>query len=509
MKIDWKRPEWTAGAAAFGCGVVTHLFGLVTMLHNNDDIGQLPYGYGTGITSGRWLLTILGDLTGALELSYNLPLVNGVLFLLLIALSAVMVTAVLQIRSRTFGALTGMLFAVFPSVAATMFFRYTVVYYGIALLLTVAAVWLTERYRLGFLGAIVCLALSMGIYQAYVPFAISLFVLLLIRRVLHGEGDLAALVKRGVWYCLILGLGVVLYFLCLKVCLALYGTQLSDYNGVNNMGKLSLAQLPGLLKYTVYTFCMLPLKNYCGLGNMRLIRLGWILLALIAAVGILVCLFRKPRKPLRIAMAAVLCGLFPVAANFIQIMCPDGWVYTLMVYPFVLVPLLPVLALEAVPEGRCGKGLSRLLAVVLAGMVFCYGYDTNVNYTSMYYSNRQTENYLNGMLVQVRMTEGYDSTKKWAFIGNIQDPMLRSPWQYESRYGGNEEASLLVNRETRWYWFQMYCGCTIPQVTEEEAARLARLEEVQQMPCWPDQGSVKVIGDTVVIKCENIEESIS
>lgn len=475
------------------------------MLHNNDDIAQLPFGYGTGITSGRWFLTILGDLTGALELSYNLPLINGLLFLLLIALSAVVVTEVLQIRSRTFAALTGMLLAVFPSVAATMFFRYTVVYYGIALLLAVAAVWLTERHRLGFLGAIVCLALSMGIYQAYVPFTIGLFVLLLIRKTLQDEAEFGALVKRGVFYCLVLGLGVVMYFLCLKVCLALYGTELSDYNGVNNMGKLSLAELPGLLKQTLYTFCMLPLKNYCGLANMRLIRLGWILLALTAGAAMVLCLIRKRRKPLLIAMAVVLCGLFPVAVNFIQIMCPGGWVYTLMVYPIALVPLLPVLAVEKLPEGKSERLLGGVLAVLLAIQVFCYGYDTNVNYTSMYYANRQTENYLNNMLVQIRMTEGYDSDKKWAFIGSIRDPQFRSPWQYESLYGGNETAQLLVNRESRWYWFQMYCGYSIPTASQEETDSLAKLEEVRQMPCWPAAGSVKVIGDTVVIKCENME----
>lgn len=499
-----KKPTWMAGVAAFGCGSLCHLFGLVTMLHNNDDIAQLPYGYGTGLTSGRWLLTILGDLSGAADLSYNLPLVNGLIFLLLISLAAALVTDVLGIQNRQYAALTGMVFSVFPSVAATMFFRYTVVYYGIALVLAVGAVWMTEHHRLGFLASVAAIALSMGIYQAYVPFAIGLYVLLLIRKLIRGDAALWSVVKRGLFYCMVLALGVGLYFLCNSLCLALYGTQLSDYNGVNEMGQISLSELPHMLKMSLYTFVMLPVKGYCGLANSLPLRLLWVLLGVMGMAVVVWAMQGKLPGLLLKAAILVLCGLFPVAVNFIQIMSPNGWIYTLMLYPMVLVPLLPVVILEAMGEKTAGKRTEKLLALILAALVFCYGYDTNVNYTAAHYSNRQTENYLNNMLVQVRMTEGFAPNQKWAFLGKIKDPLFRSPWQYESVYGGNEDAPTLINRPTRWYWFQMYCGYTVPLATEEESAELARLEEVREMPCWPAEGSVRVIGEYVVIKCEEL-----
>ena len=495
---------WTAAVAAFGIGVVAHLYGLVTILHNYDDIAQLPYGYGTGVTSGRWLLTILGDLMDAADLGYNLPYVNGLLFLLLIALASGLVTDVLHIEKRSYAALTGMLFAVFPTVAATMFFRYTVIYYGVALVLAVGAVWVTERYRFGFAAGIAALALSMGIYQAYAPFAIGLFVLLLIRRVLTGEGDLWRTVKRGLFYCLVLAAGVGLYFACNSLCLTLYGTQLSDYNSVNEMGKLSLSELPLLLKKTLYTFFMMPFKGYCSLANSRPIRLVWILLGLIGAASLLWALVRKVRGPWMKAALLVLCGLFPIAVNFIQVMSPGSWIYTLMVYPIVLVPLLPVVFLETAGEEHSGKMSEKILAFVLAMMVFGYGYEANRNYTAAYYTNRQTENYLNNMLVQVRMTEGFSPEQKWAFLGNIEDPLFRSPWRYEMVYGGSEDAALMINRSTRWHWFQMYGGYTISLATEEEISSLAVTEEVRAMPCWPEEGSVKVVGEYVVIKCQEL-----
>jgi len=506
VKINWKTPQWTAGAAALCCGMATHMVGLVTMLHNNDDIGQMPYGYGTGITSGRWLLTILGDLMTELGFSYNLHWVNGILFLLMIALAAVMTADILRLRSRMYAGLMGALFVVFPSVTGTMMFRYTVTYYGISLLLALGSVWLTERYRYGYLPGAVCLALSMGIYQAYVPFAITLFVLLLLQKTLKGEMCFTELVKRGFFYCLILVIGLVMYFLCLKLSLILYGTQLSDYNGVNSMGKISPAQLPQLLKLTVYNVCMLPLDNYCGLAGMKLIRICYILVGIVTGMALLFVLMRHVKKPLLIALSIVLCGLLPVAINFIQIMCPDGWVYTLMVYPFVLIVCVPMVIVEAM-EGRdrWKKLTENLLAIVLALLSVCYAYETNVVYSAQYYENRQVENYLSTMIAQVRMTEGFDAEKEWAFIGQIEDPLLRSGWDYEMRYGGSESAEELLNRPTRWYWFQVYCGYWIPSADETTVAQLSQTDEVRQMPCWPEQGSIKVIGDTVVIKCQNLE----
>ena len=56
-----QTPEWMAFTGALLSGIVAHAFALVNILHNYDDILQQPKGYGAGITSGRWLLSILGD----------------------------------------------------------------------------------------------------------------------------------------------------------------------------------------------------------------------------------------------------------------------------------------------------------------------------------------------------------------------------------------------------------------------------------------------------------------
>ncbi len=512
-KIAYKTPEWVAVWSALICGVATHMFGLVNVLNNIDDIAQQPYGYGTGITSGRWLLSFLGDIMLYLRGSYNLPFLNGILFLCLLALSAGVVVNILDVKSCGSAALMGMLFVTLPSVAATMFFRYTTVYYGIAVLLTVLSVWILERKRFGFILSAVFLACSMGIYQAYVPMAISLYILLLIQGIIKGSLNLWQLIRRGLYYCAVLLVGLILYYGFLKLFLNLYNTQLSDYNGVNDMGKLALSDLPVLIKKALYYVLMMPVKNYSSLANSGGIRISYVLLGCVTAVMIGYHVLKNGKQqPLLCIALILLCAVFLLAVNFIIIMCPTGWIYTLMVYPFVLLGCMPLVLSECLlrvykndgKEFREGTPafLRFIVSLITAALVFFYAYDVNVEYSCLYYGNQQTRNYLNAMVIQVRMTDGFDTNKEWAFLGEIEDPLLRTPWQYEVRYGGNEPVQMMINRQTRYDWIQHYFGYSLPLADEQTVEQLWKLNEVQQMPCWPNEGSVCVIGDTVVIKCQ-------
>lgn len=508
IKKICKTPEGLAALSGLSAGVVTHLFGLVNVLHNYDDIAQQPRGYGTGVTSGRWLLSLMGDFCEAIGGNYNLPLVNGLLFLLVISLTASVMVSLLRINNKKLAVLVGALMTTFPSAFSTLAFRYTAVYYGVGILLSVVAAWVLLRYQYGLILSALCTACSLGIYQAYVPITIALFVLMLIRQTLEGELPFWTLVRRGVYCCASLILGLVFYYLLMQATLALYGTQLSNYQGVNEMGKLSLSQLPALVKEAYYTFLMMPLKDYCGVAAMRLLKIGYLLLAGSSAVLTGYILLKRVKKIESMLMTALLFLVFPLAVNFVVIMCPESWIYTLMVYSFVVVPCVPIVLLDCFlssEEGRqeirrwAEKGITAVLVV----MICCYSYQTNVNYTALHYSNRQVENYLNSMVVQVRMTEGFRSDMQWAFIGEIEDPLLHSYWQYEMTYGGIEFTDWMLKRYSWPDWLRNYYGYSIPLLDAEKTAELSSREEVKAMPCWPDEGSVQIIDDTVVIKGRN------
>jgi hypothetical protein len=209
----WKQtPEFAAVVSALVYGMLVHLFALTNILNNHDNIASQPGGYGMGVDMGRWFLEVLGRLFDKVGLNYNLPSINGVIYIALLAAAAALLVSALKIRSRISAALIGALFVAFPTVTTTMIYRYTAFFYGVSTLLAVLAVWVLGRFRWSVAVSALLIGISMGIYQAYVPLTIGLMVLQLILLGLEGAMDAKKLVIRGLWDCLALVLGLGLYF---------------------------------------------------------------------------------------------------------------------------------------------------------------------------------------------------------------------------------------------------------------------------------------------------------
>lgn len=495
-----------AGIAAFGSGLFAHAFGMLNIIHNTDNISVQPTGYGTGIASGRWLLTILGDLFEWAFGGYNLSWFNGVVFLLLLSLSAAFLVSALDIRRKGAAILTGMLFVTFPTITATLFYAYTTIYYGIAILLSVLGAYLYKKCKYPLIPSALCTAFALGIYQGYLPLTAGLLVLMLLRKTLSGKTPVKALFLKGVHYCASLALGLVAYFGILKLALACYNVSLGTYQDIDQMGKLSLTELPALLLRTVRSFFALPFEDYCNLAQIPVLKLAYGAIIVISALMILYILIFKLRNLNLALFTLLLCCAFPVAVNLIVIMCPTSRIYTLMVYAFVLLPVLPLVILETLEIPMAGKDLMpRVISGLLIAVIVSNIYLANVNYTAIYYGNRQAENYINGLIAQVRMTDGFDTKKQWAFIGNVDDPLLDNRWQDATVYAGSSLSHQLVKQYSWKSWIYHYIGYTIPLANTDTVAQLSATEEVQAMPCWPNDGSIAIVDDIIVIKFENEE----
>lgn len=512
-KKNWRQsPQWTAVTAALIAGFLTHLFAMVTSQFNYDNMTYNFTGIGDGITSGRWLLSLMYDAASALGFIFNLPALNALVFLALIAVAAGLLVSIFQIRSKVSAACVGMLMAVFPTATDTLIFRYAAPAYGLSVLLAVATAWILSRHKWGAVLAVVFGACSMGIYQANIPFTISIFVLLLLQQTLKGGSKPWPVIRRGLFYCGIILGALILYLVCLRLCLNYYHAELSDYLGINKMGQISLRELPQLLKETYWYVLRIPFADYCGVAPIPLVRIVLSLLGLASGVMLGIILLRDFKWP-TLLLSLGLCAVYPLALNFVMVMM-QSVPYTLMVYVFVLLPITPLILYELLPTPKEAAWrlkfrtmLAKGLGILMALLIFCYAYCDNINTAGLHYATVQMEHYVSSMITQVRMTEGFDTTKTWAFVGNVSDPMRSFQWGQTAKYGGWNFPSDNINDHSRYRWFHEYLGIDFETLDQEEAAKLAELDEVKQMPTWPNQGSVKVIGDLVVIKCEELTET--
>ena len=122
-RFGWKHPEMIAIIAALVSGIVVHIFGLVNVLQNYDNVIVQPYGYGISVHSGRWSLLLLGQAMHVFFGTYNLPWLNGVLFIFFIALTAGVIVCVFDMKCPISAAIIGITFVAFPSATATLLFK--------------------------------------------------------------------------------------------------------------------------------------------------------------------------------------------------------------------------------------------------------------------------------------------------------------------------------------------------------------------------------------------------
>lgn len=498
-------------------GILAHFFCLTNVLNNYDSITNIPTGVGTTVSSGRWFLMYMEKFQDKFWQPYSLPFFNGLITLLLLSVCACLITELFHIQNPLNRILVGAILICFPTITSTMFFMFCAPHYATAILFAVLAVYLADKKWWGFLCSFLFLACSMGIYQAYLPVTASLMVLYLAWNALRKEYDWKKLLQRGIKYFLILICGFLVYMGITNLTLKHYDVVLNDYQGINNMGKLSLSQIPSIILKIYKNFYHLTKQNYCGLSATFVIQKGLILLGILSFILILYYLFAYKRCLMERLLIVFLFILIPIAADSIEIMCPQSVIYTLMVYGMVVIYLIPILLLELLADQQAfhqKKAKLRMsprfksfftwtISLCMMIMICNYIWSSNVNYTLMYYADVETQEYLSSMVTRMRSVPDYSTDAPVAFIGkNISDPSYAEIWKKaDVIYGGNE--SSLINHYSRNRFMKVLLSYKYKKADEPQIQALQSLPEVQRMNCYPNDNSIKMIDGILVIKLED------
>lgn len=494
-------------------GLFAHLFGIVNVIKNYDN-AYVYKGYGDGITSGRWFLSVIGDALGKFwGGNWNLQFYNGIITLVLMSISAYVIIRIFDIKNLVFCVLWAGIFMVFPSVTAIELYAYTAPYYAFAILLAVISVYITLRYKYGFLPGAILGACAIGIYQAYFPIIIGLFVTVLIVKALESTENLKTIVKQGVFYLgtLLLMLGI--YFIVLKILLYGFGLELNTYQGINEMGKISLKELPHIVLYTYLYFFSIITRNYIGISATGFVRLMIFIVGILSVFMVVYIIVKNKQGIIKKnkGILILLLLIYPLSVNAIILMCFHSNMHTLMIHAMVLIFLLPLLIymnfekiVSTGENGRMCKGIKMAIITILTLIIFNYSYQSNGTYTALYYKDQQANNYWNSVITQVKLQKGFNTKLKWAFIGKVEDELYNNPWQEMDYYRAGNSDSIL-NAYSKDRFILQYHGYKVPFVDEEEKEKLIKNEEVKKMQNYPNEGSIKILGDTVIVKFSDIE----
>jgi len=501
IKKEWK----TAFLTAFLLGLLIHMPVMVSDIPNHDGLDSIYFDQNM-ITSGRWFLMIACGFSSF----FSLPWLIGVLGMLFLACTAVLLTELLELKHTWSIVLVSGLLVSFPSLASTFAYVFTLDGYMLAVLLAVLAVFLTQKYHRGFLAGGVCLAFSLGIYQAYLGFAVLLSIYCVLICIIEKQ----TIKEKVQGVCRYLAMGMIgggLYYAILQILLKIQGKTLGTYQGINQMGAGGTANNGGifsLVKEMYWDFGAFTLKGNALYNNIfSLIALVMLALAVVLVVFGL-CFRRKWwKKPSLFVIMILLAVGLPLATNVVLLFSGGVTYHLLMRYQWVLYPILLLAFCERYAKEYRGSWLvewAAFLAVLV--LVFNYAVTDNIAYSNLQKRYEKTYAYCIRLLDRIEQTEGYYQGIPIAMIGVVGEdayPVTDVTGEVTGGMVGISGDSLLYRASNYEAFMKHYLGATLNFVEPERMNDIYYAPEYVEMESFPGATSVKVVDGIMYVKTEN------
>ncbi|MCR4695292.1 MAG: glucosyltransferase domain-containing protein [Pseudobutyrivibrio sp.] len=510
--------QLAAFVSALVFGIIAHGYVLFNRLSYHDNSNSL-FSLGATYEVNRWGLGIISDLQRLSTKTYAVPVFNGVLSIIIIAVCASLVAGMFKIKSRVAGAMIGAIMCVYPVVTSIFSFMFTSWPYFLALLLSILAAYVyRDDKKYAVIYSAVFLALSLSIYQAFLGVTATLLLLFLLVSALGGNiRDAKAYFLTGGKYLLGLGIGIGLWALSAKVFKTLKGVQSIEYKGWDEGYKIS--EFPDRLVEALREFFMFRVDE---MNSLRYLR---ILTAAIFVIGIVLVLIRLVRANINGAVkVSSLVGitLLPIGMNIIYLLSTaDKYIVdTMMLYADIFVYVLPIIIIDRTDSGagdttliaKISSCLSGLVLICISVITIGYTYYDNGAYLKASMQQEAAVAYFTELVANIKGSENFSDDMPIVFVGmtNLADGTI-------AEVANNEELDGIVLE--KYYdnlldmlrhggsisFMRDHIGFGNEKVSEDDDDIIA-MKEVQEMPVYPNAGCFKTIDGKLVVKMGEIDD---
>ena len=182
-----------------------------------------------------------------------------------------------------------------------------------------------------------------------------------------------------------------------------------------------------------------------------------------------------------------------------------------MCYSVVLIFLLPFVilhgAMNNVSHNFLFIGVKYLyLAAILLVTVF-YVRFANIYYLNLQLAYEESYSFMETLSTRIQDTEGYDNEYPILFYGMYDQKVNRNIW--ELRMVNNMFGTIDVNDVINHYlirqgFSRVYLGNQFNETFDTSVIN-NHPAEISQMPCYPDDGSIRIIDNVIIIKLSEQE----
>lgn len=495
-------PQWkVCFFAALIVGLIAHLYKITSWLPNWDSL-VFRYDSQNMIALGRWFLPVVCSFSSF----YDLPFLNGLIAIVFHALSAVCICKILNIQKKITAFLIGAVIVSFPTVTSVMMYNYVADGYSIAFFLsTLAALYMTKEKPRYLLSALL-LALSVGIYQAYITVTIMLVLLKLIDEIIYHNVSFSCVLKKSVCMLLSGALGVLLYALILKVILSVFSVDLIDYQGINSSASLSGIDLAASLYMVKQTFmnCFFDISQ--GISLYVILNV-FVLVFTLTHYCKYTVINKLCKKPVNILFLCVLAFMLIFGAGALAFVNADVDYHNLMLMGYSVFYLFFIVLYERGADTnenrKCVKCWSIL--VVASIMIANQLVISNVCYHKAQIAYEKSYGVLIRVADRIEQTPGAENCDKILVIGSLDNSDKYSV-NLPPDITGVTDGYIIraddenVGQSVFCSTINDYCEKKYNFLSGKEKKKLLQKAEVKSMKKWPSDDCIRVVDETIVIK---------
>lgn len=476
-------------------------------------VGAVP-GFNTSLPHGRWFCWVIGPLFGY----GSLPVFNGLVVAICIAVSSLVLFDMFDIQNKIHKILLGLILISIPAVAGNLGYMGVSGRNFIGILICIFGAYLTcfdihnsKKLTLRYWMGAILFSCSLGEYQCYFSLYLSLCLLFFIYSILTKPITFKEFYRNVGYYVLNICTGLALYFAVLQVTLWFTGVKLLSYAKTDTYGIVSVS---GYLERLKIAYLLFFEPYLCPSANMFPFKWnGWykilIFLNVLLCALVVVKLSKIRKKETRFQFY-ILILLLPSVLNANVVLY--GWqpLHSLHVYHQFLLFLLPVVLLKTIKDNpdvlpqnifrNLNKAFHVLIIFIISAFAILYVRYDNYCYMISELRLSQAISYFNTLSTKIMSLKGYKEEYPVAFVNEREKrsyaDTLKDYYDYPVT---NPYAYPFVNSYAESSRAFMKCWCGYAP-TFADAKKFENNNIVQSMPRYPNDGSIKIIENVIVVK---------
>ncbi len=509
--------------------LLAHAYGFFNTSFMNDRIAFFRDPDFDFASTGKWFAEVV---SGLRYYSY-LPWLIGVLEMIFVSVSVYATIEVLKInRTLSIWIVAGLYVTNVSFIIGNFYSGDT---FSFALVMAALSAWfwslkenegknaVTDAFRRHFslrliFGAVTT-ALSLAVYGSYASVAPTLILLGAMALWFQGKKS-GYIMKRVGEYVITYGAGMVIYYVILRIVLKVRNIEMLSYMGEDRL--VHGASAKEILSFAGMAYEN-PIKHWLGMDGLNTIpaRVSIIILIVAVILFFIQLVYHREllRDPARAIVLLILALIFPFSAGLICVMA-FGSVHYLMIFTYVLL-YVGVVKLAESSLFSTQKKFQRVIlrtivtveVILLGATIYRGAILSNMTYSALELSYTASKSIATRLMDRIEGCEGAYGEEMVVFIGDLADneyfrrpPEVGQYWRSKIGFLGLPvySTSFAYLGNTRSFLqdvmgFYRSIAYYIPgsgsgAYTEEDE------EMIASMPVFPADGSVRKIGETIVVR---------